>query len=345
MSSMRAGLFREHGGPEVLRLEDVPAPEPGPGEVLVRVKAAALNHLDLWVRDGWEGIRLPLPHIGGCDIAGTVDRLGPGVAGWAPGERVAVNPSLSCGQCEQCRVGEDCLCKEYRILGEHTWGGFAELVKVPAANLVRMPSDMKFEAAAAAPLAGMTAWRALVTRGRLRAGETFLVIGGGGGVATFAIQIAKLCGARVIATTGSDEKAKRLRELGADEVVNYKTEDWGKRVWALTGKRGADLVFDSVGQATFMTSVRCTARGGRIVTCGGTTGQQFELDVRPLYWRGIDILGSTMANRRETEAVLALVWQGKVRPVVDRVLPLARLREAHELLERSEQFGKVVLVP
>lgn len=345
MATMRAGLFHQHGGPEVLRVEDVPAPEPGPGEVLVRVKAAALNHLDLWVRDGWDGLKLPLPHIGGSDVAGTVERLGPGVAGVAAGERVAINPGLSCWQCDLCRAGEDSLCKEYRILGEHTAGGFAEFVKVPAANLVRMPAEMKFETAAAAPLASMTAWRAVVTRGRLRAGETLLVIGGGGGVATFAIQIGKLCGARVITTTGTEEKAKRLRDLGADEVVNYKTEDWGKRVWGLTGKRGADLVFDSVGQATFMTSLRCTARGGRIVTCGGTTGQQFELDVRPLYWRGVDILGSTMANRRETEAVLGLVWQGRLRPVVDRVLPLARLREAHELLERSEQFGKVVLAP
>jgi NADPH:quinone reductase-like Zn-dependent oxidoreductase len=342
---MRAALFRRHGGPEVLELADVPAPEPGPGEVLVRVKACAMNHLDLWVRDGWEGIQLPLPHVGGCDIAGTVERLGADVQGWKPGDRVAVNPGLSCGRCDMCRIGEDCLCKEYRILGEHTWGGFAELVKAPADGLHRIPDATRFETAAAAPLASMTAWRAIVTRGRLRAGETLLVIGGGGGVATFAIQIGKLAGARVICTTGSDEKAKRLRELGADEVVNYRTEDWGKRVWQLTGRRGADLSLDSVGKATFMTTVRCTARQGRIVTCGGTTGQQFELDVRPLYWRGIDVLGSTMASRREAEAVLGLVWQGKLRPVVDRILPLDRVRDAHELLERSEQFGKVVLTP
>jgi NADPH:quinone reductase-like Zn-dependent oxidoreductase len=341
---MKAALFRKHGGPEVLEVAHVPDPTPGPGEVLVRVKAAALNHLDLWVRDGWEGLKLPLPHIGGSDIAGTVEALGPGAQAKV-GERVVVNPSLSCGGCEMCRVGEDCLCKDYRILGEHTAGGFAELVKVPAANLVRMPDHVAFETAAAAPLASMTAWRAIVTRGRLRASETLLVIGGGGGVATYAIQIGKLCGARVIATTSSDDKAKRLRELGADEVVNYKTQDWGREVWSLTGKRGADLTFDSVGKATFATSVRCTARQGRIVTCGGTTGQQFELDVRPLYWRGIDILGSTMANRRETETVLGLVWQGKLKPVVDRVLPLDRIREAHELLERSGQFGKVVLTP
>lgn len=342
---MKAALFRTHGGPEVLEVAQVPTPEPGPTEVLVRVKACALNHLDLWVRDGWEGLQLPLPHVGGSDIAGSIDKLGSGVVGWGVGERVAVNPGASCGRCELCLAGEDSLCKEYRILGEHTWGGFAEFVKVPASNLVRMPEGFKFEVAAAAPLASMTAWRAVVTRGRLRAAETLLVIGGGGGVATFAIQIGKLAGAKVIATTGSDEKAKRLRELGADEVVNYKTEDWAKHVWQLTGKRGADVVFDSVGKSTFMTSVRCCARGGRIVTCGGTTGQQFELDVRPVYWRGIDILGTTMANRRETETVLGLVWQGRLRPIVDRVLPLDHIREAHELLERSEQFGKVVLAP
>jgi NADPH:quinone reductase-like Zn-dependent oxidoreductase len=345
MATMRAALFRRHGGPEVLELADLPMPEPGPGEVLVKVHAAALNHLDLWVRDGWEGLKLPLPHVGGSDIAGTVAAVGPGVDGWSMGERVAVNPSLSDGTCDMCLVGEDCLCKEYRILGEHTWGGFAQYVKAPAASLHRVPEGFKMEVAAAAPLASMTAWRAIVTRGGVRAGETVLVIGGGGGVATFAIQIAKLAGARVIATTGSDEKAKRLRDLGADEVVNYRTEDWGRKVWALTGKRGADLVFDSVGEATFMTSMRCTARQGRIVTCGGTTGQQFQLDVRPLYWRGVDIRGSTMANRAETAAVLGLVWQGKLRPIVDRVLPLERIREAHELLERSQQFGKVVLTP
>jgi NADPH:quinone reductase-like Zn-dependent oxidoreductase len=345
MPTMQAALFHQHGGPEVLRLEEVAVPEPGPGEALVRVQACALNHLDLWVRDGWEGIQLPLPHVGGCDIAGTVEQLGPGVQGWKPGERVAVNPSLSCGRCEMCRQGEDSLCKEYRILGEHTWGGLAQVAKVPASGLHRIPEGMAVETAAAAPLASMTAWRAMVTRGQVRAGETVLIIGGGGGVATFALQIAKLAGARVLCTTGSDDKAKKLRELGADEVVNYATEDWGKRVWQLTGKRGADLTFDSVGKATFMGSVRCTARGGRIVTCGGTTGQQFELDVRPLYWRGIDIRGTTMANQREAATVLGLVWQGKLKPVVDRVLPLAKVREAHELLERSAQFGKVVLRP
>jgi len=340
---MRAALFRRHGGSEVLEIAEVPIPEPGPGEVLLRVRAAALNRLDLWVREGWEGLKLPLPHVGGSDIAGEVAKLGQGVAGWQAGERVAVNPSLSCGACDMCRAGEDCLCKDYRILGEHTWGGFAEFVLVPAANLVRIPAGFAFEAAAAAPLASMTAWRAVMARGRLRAGETLLVVGGGGGVATYAIQIGKLAGARVIATTSTEEKAKRLRELGADEVVNYKTQDWGREVWKLTGKRGADLVLDSVGKTTFMTSVRCTARGGRIACCGGTTGQQWELDIRPVYWRGIDILGTTMANRAETETVLGLVWQGKLKPIVDSTVPLARIREAHELLERSEQFGKVVL--
>lgn len=342
---MKAALFRKHGGPEVLEVAEIPDPQPAQGDVVLRVKACALNHLDLWVRDGWDGLKLPLPHIGGCDIAGVVEKLGPGVQGWKAGDRVAVNPSLSCGKCDVCQAGEDCLCKEYRILGEHTWGGMAELAKVPAANLLRFPASMSFETAAAAPLASMTAWRAVMSRGRLRAGETFLVLGGGGGVATFAIQIGKLAGARVIATTGSDEKAKRLRELGADEVINYNTEDWGKRAWDLTGKRGADLVLDSVGKATFAGSIRACARGGRIVTCGGTTGQQWELDIRPVYWRGIDILGTTMANRSEAEEVLGLVWQGKLRPIVDRVLPLAKIREAHELLERSGQFGKIVLTP
>lgn len=342
---MKAALFRRHGGPEVLEVAQAQDPRPGPGEALLRVRACALNHLDLWVRRGWEGLKLPLPHVGGCDIAGQVEELGAGVEGWGRGERAAVDPSLSCGRCEACRVGEEPLCHEYAIIGEHVWGGLAEFVKVPAANLLRFPEAMPFETAAAAPLTFATAWRLLVSRGGLQAGETVLVVGGGGGVATAAVQIARLAGARVIATTSTAEKEKRLRELGAEEVVNYRAQDWGKEVWRLTGKRGVDLALDSVGKATFMTTLRCMRRGGRVLVCGGTTGQRFEIDVRPLYWRQVDVRGSTMANRRETAMALGLVWQGRLKPVVDRVLPLERVREAHEVLERGEQFGKVVLRP
>lgn len=340
---MKAAIFHEHGGSGVLRIEDVATPVAGSGEVLLRVRAAALNHLDLWVRNGLP-IETTMPHIGGSDIAGTVESLGPGVSGVQVGARVVVNPSLSCGQCEWCRAGEESLCAQYRILGEHTNGGFAEFVAVPAVNLFPIPVDYPFERAAAAPLAFLTAWRALLSKGRLGAGSSVLVTGASGGVATAAIQIARYLGARVYALTTADNET-RTRALGADVVYDRNAGDFSKQIWQDTGKRGVDVILDSVGEAIWPQCVRALTRGGRLVSYGATTGTRGEIDLRVLFWRQLEILGSTMSNRSEFEEVMRLVFSGALEPVVDSVMPLTDIRTAHERMERGEHFGKIVLVP
>lgn len=340
---MRAAVFYQFGDPGVVRVEDVPAPELGPDDVLVRVGAAALNHLDLWVRRGLP-VETTMPHVGGADIAGVVAALGARVSGIAPGARVVVNPTLSCGACPACQRGDEPLCDRFRIIGEHTQGGFAEYVSVPATNLLPIPDDYPIERAAAAPLAFLTAWRGLITRGRLRRGETALITGASGGVATAALQIARHAGARVIALTTA-EHAERVRALGADAVVDRAREDFGRELWLATDKRGADVVFDSVGQVLWRTCLRTLARGGRLVTYGATTGPAGETDIRLVFWKQLEIVGTTMAGRAEFETVMQLVFSGRLEPVVDSVLPLERAAEAHEYLERGEHFGKVVLVP
>jgi NADPH:quinone reductase-like Zn-dependent oxidoreductase len=340
---MRAAVFHEFGGPDVVRIEDMPIPEPGPGEVRLQVAAAAMNHLDLWVRRGLP-IETTMPHIGGSDIAGVVDALGPGVAGVKVEDRVVVNPSLWCGECEWCARAEHPLCVRYRILGEHTQGGFAEFVVVPARNLYRIPDGYPMETAAAGVLVSLTAWRGLTTRARLQPGESVLITGASGGVATAAIRIAKHLGARVFAVT-TTEHVERVRALGADVVYDREQEDFAKGVWRDTEKRGVDVIFDSVGAATWQQNVRAAARGGRIVVYGATTGPKLELDARLTFWKQLDVLGTTMSTHREFEEVMALVFSGAVEPVVDVVWPLERAREAHERLEAGRQFGKVVLVP
>jgi NADPH:quinone reductase-like Zn-dependent oxidoreductase len=340
---MKAAVFGEYGGVEVLRVEEVATPAPREGEVLLRVRAAALNHLDLWVRQGLP-IEITMPHIGGSDIAGEVVEVGSGVAGVEVGARVVVDPSLGCGRCEWCRRGEVPLCVEYRIIGEHTQGGFAEYAVVPAANLYPIPESYSFEEAAAAPLVFLTAWRGLISRGRLRAGEDVLVTGASGGVATAAIQIAKLAGARVFAVT-TTENLERVRELGADVVYDRTAVDFSRELWKDTGKRGVDLTLDSVGSATWTQNLRALARGGRLVVYGATTGPVGETDLRVLFWKQAEIIGTTMSNRREFDEVMKLVFRGALRPVVDVVWPLERIREAHERMEAGEQFGKIVLVP
>ena len=342
---MRAVAMRSHGGPEVLRLEDLPEPEAAPGKVVVRVRAVALNHLDIWVRQGWPGLRLSWPHVPGADVAGVVEAVGPGVEGVAPGAEVVLNPGLSCGRCRACLQGRDEECRQYSILGEHVSGGYGELLAVPAQNLLEKPENLGFEEAACVPLVFLTAWHALVTRAGVRPGETVLVHAAGSGVGSAAVQIARLLGATVIATAGSAWKCERARELGAQHAIDYEKQDFVAEVRALTGKRGADVVFEHTGRATWEKSVLAAAPGGRIVTVGATSGHDAATDLRHVFYRRLSVLGSTMGSKGELFDVLRFVSEGKLRPVLDRVLPLAEAAKGQEILSSRAQFGKIVLKP
>ena len=342
---MKAIAIRAHGGPEVVQYEELPDPQPAPGQVVVAVKAAALNHLDIWVRKGWQGLMLSFPHVLGSDVAGVVESVGPGVEGTKPGDEVVVNPSMGCGRCERCLSGHENLCRRFVILGEHVSGGQAEKVAVPARNVLPKPANLSFEEAAAVPLTFMTAWHALVQRAGLRLGETVLVHAAGSGVGSAAVQIAKLLGARVIATAGSDAKLEKARALGADEVVNYEKQDFVKEVRRLTERKGVDVVFEHVGKTTWEKSILAAGVGGRIVTVGATTGYDPPTDLRHVFFRQLSILGSTMGTAGDLHAVLGFVGQGKLRPVVDRVIPLAEARRGQELLSERAQFGKIVMRP
>jgi len=342
---MKALVFYEHGGLDKLVYTDVPEPVAGPHEALVQVKAVALNHLDVWTREGIPGLKLAMPHVGGSDIAGVVAAVGEEVDSAWVGRRVVINPALSCGRCEYCIAGEQCLCVTFKILGEHTPGGMAEYAVAPATNLYAIPDDFAFAEAAAAPLVFQTAWRALISQARLRAGERVLILGAGGGVATAAIQIAKLAGAYVYAVTSTEEKERRARELGADETINYKQSDFAKEVWRRTNKRGVDVVLENVGPATWKGSIRSLRKGGRLVTYGATTGRFGETDLNLLFWNQPSLIGSTMATYAEFAEVMGLVFSRRLRPVVDRVLPLSAGVEAQRIIEAGEQFGKIVLEP
>jgi NADPH:quinone reductase-like Zn-dependent oxidoreductase len=342
---MRAVRIHAHGGPEVLREEIAPDPIAGPLGVVVAVRAVALNHIDLWVRRGLPRLRLTFPHTLGADVAGVVAGVGEGVAGVRVGDEVLISPGVSCGQCAACVAGDDTFCEGYSILGEHIPGGYAERVAVPAANVLPKPTHLSFTDAAAVPLVFLTAWNMLVTRGRIQRGEIVLVWGAGSGVGSAAVQIAKALGATVIATAGADWKLERARALGADHTLNHAEADVAEEVRRLLGRRGVDIAFDHVGQATWETSLKSLARGGRLVTCGATSGPMGATDIRYVYARQLSIHGSWLGAKRELREVLRLVAGGLVRPVVHAVLPLADAAEAHRMLERREQFGKVVLVP
>jgi NADPH:quinone reductase-like Zn-dependent oxidoreductase len=342
---MRAVVIRAHGGPERVELADLPDVEPGPGEVRVAVRAAAVNHLDIWVRKGWQGLTLSFPHVLGSDMAGVVEAVGPGVAEPKIGDEVVLVPGLGCGRCPRCLAGEENLCRRYAILGEHVSGGQAERLVVPARNALPKPGNLSFEEAAAIPLTFMTAWHALVGRAKVRPGETVLVHAAGSGVGVAAVQIAKLHGARVIATAGSDAKLAKARALGADEAVNYESQDFVKEVKRLTERRGVEVIFEHVGKKTWEGSILSAALGGRIVTVGATTGYDPPTDLRHVFYRQLSILGSTMGTAGELAEVLRFVSEGKLRPVVDRVLPLEDVRKAQALLSDRAQFGKIVLTP
>lgn len=340
---MRVLRVREHGGFDKLRIEDEPVPQPGPGQIRVAMRAVGLNHLDTWVRRGVPGHAFPLPLIGGSDGAGVVDAVGEGVTGWAPGDEVVILPGTSCGACAACQSGMDQLCADYGILGESQDGTAAEFVVLGPENLAPKPARLSFAEAASVALVYQTAWNMLVRRAELRAGETVLVHAGTSGVGSAAIQIARLLGARVIATGGTKAKCDKAQQLGAHHAIDYTTTDFAKEVRAWTEKQGVDVVFEHVGEATFAGSVRCLKKGGRLVTCGATTGGDVSLSLHAVFFKSLSILGSTMGSRGDLRRILELIGRGQLQPVLDRALPFDQAAEAHRLLESREALGKVVL--
>lgn len=339
---MQALFFEKHGEPENLLFGERPEAEPGRGEVRIRLKAAALNHLDLFVLGGMPGIPIGLPHIGGADGAGVVEAVGPAVTGIEVGAEVVFDPGLSCGRCDFCRAGEQSLCVSFGVLGEHKDGTFAEKVVVAAESLAPRPDHLSWEESAAFGLTYLTAWRMLMTRGGLRSGETLLVHGIGGGVSLACLQLAKMAGCRVIVTSRSPEKLERAGELGADEVLPA-DDQVARAVRSLTGKRGADVVVDSVGEATWMQSLKAAAKGGRVVTCGATSGPNPKEEIRLIFWNQLSIIGSTMGSRDDWRRLIEAVTTRHLRPVVDTVVPLAEGKSAYQRLKDAGQFGKIVL--
>jgi NADPH:quinone reductase-like Zn-dependent oxidoreductase len=339
---MKAVIVSQYGGPEVLRAAEMQEPAIGDRDVLVRVRACALNHLDLWVRGGLPGRNVPLPHIPGSDISGEVANIGSAVTNVKVGERVLLAPGVSCGQCEQCIAGRDNFCAEYVLFGRQIPGGYAEFVRSPSANAIPIPGSLSFEEAAAVPLVFLTAWHMLFGRAGLRPAEDVLVIAAGSGVGSAAIQIAKVAGSRVIATAGSEPKLAKAKELGADDTLLH-TGEFAREVKRLTGGRGVDVVFEHVGATTWDQSVFSMKTGGRLVTCGATTGFDCRININYLFGRQLSILGSFMGQKSELFAALELFKRGLLKPVIDTVMPLDRAADAHRRLENREQFGKIVL--
>ncbi len=342
---MRAVVFHQHGGPDVLQYTEAPDPKCQPNEVLVEVRACALNHLDVWARKGMPGIEIPLPHILGNDIAGVVREVGGSVSWVDQGDEVMLQPGLSCGHCVECLSGRDNLCRDYDMIGYRRDGGYAELVAAPAVNVIPKPKTISWDEAAALPLVTVTAWHMLVTRAAVKPGEDVLIHAAGSGVGSIGIQVAKLLGARVIATAGSDEKLEKAKGLGADEVVNYSDETWSKQVRQLTSKKGVDVVFEHTGAATWPGSIASLKPNGRLVTCGATSGYAAQTDIRQIFYRHLTILGSFMGSKAELLEAMKFIETGRIRAVVDQVLPLADARRGHELMEDRAQFGKLVLKP
>lgn len=340
---MKAILFDQHGSPDVLKFTDAPNPAIRPSEVLVRVKACALNHLDLWVRAGIPGVPIPLPHIPGSDVSGEIAQIGTDVTMVRVGQKVVLAPGVTCGKCAACISGQDNHCRQFTNLGYMIDGGCAEFVRAPEVNCLPYPENLTFEEAASIPLVFQAAWHMLISRAELQPGEDVLVLGAGSGVGSAAIQIAKFFGARVLATAGSDEKLQKAKQLGADHLINHKAQKIREEVRRATNKRGVDVVFEHVGTATWDDSLASLAAGGRLVTCGATTGYDAKVDLRFLFSRQLSLLGSYMGTKSELHTVMKLVAAGRLRPVVDRVFPLAEAAAAHAYLESSSQFGKVVL--
>ncbi len=342
---MEAVQFADHGDRDVIEYDEFPDPEPDRGEVLVDVKAGAVNHLDVWTRRGLPGVDVAMPHVPGSDAAGVVEAVGDAVTRFEPGDRVAVSAGVSCGECEFCRNGEDSLCVSFHIIGEHVRGVHSELAAVPAANLVPVPAGVDWEVAGSASLVFQTAWRMLQTRADIEAGETVLVLGASGGVGHAAVQIADHAGCEVFATASTEAKLSHAEDCGADHVIDYEAADFADEIAALTGKRGVDVVVDHVGAATYPDSLRSLANGGRLVTCGATTGPNPDAGLDRIFWNQLSVIGSTMATPGEVDDVLSLVWDGTFEPRVREVLPMSAAARAHEMIENREGFGKVVVKP
>jgi NADPH:quinone reductase-like Zn-dependent oxidoreductase len=340
---MKAIVFHRHGGPEVLQYEDAAQPVISANEVLVRVKACALNHLDIWVRIGIPGVPFPLPHIPGSDIAGEIAQIGADVTTVRVGQKVVLAPGVSCGKCSACVAGLDNRCRQFTNLGYMIDGGCTEFVRCPEVNCLPFPENLSSEEAASVPLVFQTAWHMLVARAELQPGEDVLILGAGSGVGSAAIQIAKFFGARVIATAGNEAKLEKAKQLGADHAINHKAQKIRDEVRRITGKRGVDVVFEHVGNATWDDSIASLAASGRLVTCGATTGYDAKVDLRFLFSRQLSLLGSYMGTKSELQTVIKLVAAGRLKPIVDRIFPLAEAAAAHAYLESGQQFGKVVL--
>ena len=340
---MKAILFHQHGNTDVLNYSDYPTPEPGPGQVLVRLKAAALNHLDIWVRKGWPGLKLDYPHIPGADGAGEIAALGEGVTNWSIKERVVINPNLSCGACEYCLAGMDNRCVDWGLLGETTRGTYAEYIAVSARNLLKIPDGFGYHKAAAAALVFLTAYHSLIKRGQLKDGETVLIVGASGGVNLASLQIAKLGGARVLVVGSRPEKLAVAESLGADHLIDRsKDENWSEVVYEITNKRGADIVVDNVG-TTFPESFRAAGRGGRILTVGNTGHPKVEIDNRYIFSKHLSLIGSTMGTHNDFKAVMALIFNGRLESIIDQTFPLTEAGAAQSRLARGEQIGKITL--
>lgn len=340
---MKAVLFHGHGSLDVLTYTDYPEPSPAHDEVLVKLKAAALNHLDLWVRRGWPGIRLEYPHIPGADGAGVITALGSDVDRWAIGDRVVINPSIGCGQCENCVAGQDNLCDNWQMLGETRHGTYTEYITVPANNIYPLPDHCEAHIAAAAALSFQTAWHSLITRANLRPAESVLIVGASGGVNTAAIQIAKSVGAIVYVVGSKPSKLRLAKSLGADHIIDRsKHEDWEKTIYSLTDKRGVDIVVDNVG-TTFPRSFRAARKGGRILTVGNTGGAKFEIDNRYIFGKHLTLIGSSMGTYQDFATVMDLVFSGALKPVIDKRFHLSEARAAQKRLEQGQQMGKIIL--
>ncbi len=342
---MKAVQFTEHGDRDVIEYGEYEALEPGQGEVRIEMRAGALNHLDVWTRRGLPGLDLEMPHIPGSDGAGVVESTGEGVTRFEPGDRVALTAGVSCGECEFCRDGDPTLCVSYHVIGEHVRGVHAEYAVVPEDNLISVPEHVDWKTAAAAPLVFQTAWRMLLDRGDLRPSESVLVLGASGGVGHAAVQIADYVGAEVYATASSDKKLSYASETGADHVINYEDENFADEIRSRTGKRGVDMVVDHVGAATWQDSLKSLAKGGRVVTCGATTGGTPETNINRIFWNQLSVIGSTMATPGQVDDVMELVWDGEFEPRIRATLPMSETAKAHRLLEEREGFGKVVVIP